>query len=271
MKFSILIAHYNNYHYFRDCYESIIHQTFQDFEVIIVDDCSTDYSLEKIKNLIANDSRFKIYKNQENKGVGYTKKKCIDLANGEICGFLDPDDALEHHALELILSSYQPKSIIAVYSQCFFCDEKMNKQFISKTNAKIENNDPLFFNIFFEVNHFFTFRKASYLQTSGMDENLKIAEDQDLYLKLYEKGNFKFIKEPLYLYRRHASGLSQMEDKEKKELKNKALSKVLIDTLQRRNINHLYDRNINDISNLPGFIYQNQNTLLKRILRKLSV
>ena len=46
---SILIAHYNNYNYFKQCYESLKKQTYQNFEIVIVDDCSTDDSLEKIK------------------------------------------------------------------------------------------------------------------------------------------------------------------------------------------------------------------------------
>ena len=78
--FSILVAHYNNYEYFKDCYKSIIGQTFQNFEVIIVDDCSTDDSLEKIRNLVSKDQRFKIYTNEENKGVGYTKKKVYRIS-----------------------------------------------------------------------------------------------------------------------------------------------------------------------------------------------
>ena len=66
MKFSILIAHYNNFEYFKDCYQSIISQTYQNFEVIILDDCSTDDSYEKVKNLVKDDHKFKIFKNDEN-------------------------------------------------------------------------------------------------------------------------------------------------------------------------------------------------------------
>ena len=51
MIFSILIAHYNNWDYFQECYQSINNQTFKDFEIIIVDDCSTDDSFQKLVNL----------------------------------------------------------------------------------------------------------------------------------------------------------------------------------------------------------------------------
>ena len=52
LKFSILVAHYNNFEYFKDCYKSIISQDYPNFEVVILDDCSTDDSFEKVKELV---------------------------------------------------------------------------------------------------------------------------------------------------------------------------------------------------------------------------
>ena len=63
MLFSILIAHYNNYNYLTQCYESLKNQTYQDFEIIVVDDCSTDDSFEKIQNYCNVDSRVKFFQN----------------------------------------------------------------------------------------------------------------------------------------------------------------------------------------------------------------
>jgi len=91
-KISILIANYNNSHFFKDCYESLLNQTYKDFEVIILDDFSNYEDYKNIKNLISNDNRFRIFRNQSNKGVGFTKRKLVELASNEICGFLDPDD-----------------------------------------------------------------------------------------------------------------------------------------------------------------------------------
>ena len=60
MTFSVLIAHYNNYQFFLECYESLKKQTITNFEIVIVDDCSTDDSFEKIKLITKDDSRVKI-------------------------------------------------------------------------------------------------------------------------------------------------------------------------------------------------------------------
>lgn len=266
MKFSILIAHYNNFEYFKDCYTSIIQQTFQDFEVIIVDDCSTDGSFEKVKDWIKEDSRFKIFQNEENKGVGYTKKKCIELANGEICGFLDPDDALTTDALAISIK-YLKEKYIATHSQYYECNKNLKIKQICKTSKKVDNTKPTFFNIFYQVTHFFCFRKSAYERCKPLDDCLTSAIDQDLYLKLAEQGKFYFIKKPLLYYRIHEKGVSQEKSKKIKLRKN--WDKVLENTLERRNIRNLYSKPISEINDFASYIYKNQNTLITKILRRI--
>lgn len=267
MLFSILIAHYNNYDYFLDCYQSILSQSYQNFEVIIVDDCSTDNSFIKIEDLVKNDSRFKLNQNEINKGVGYTKRKCVELAKGEICGFLDPDDALTNNALEESLKAYSDKQIVASYSEFFLCNPKLEPQKKFNRTRYIKNNKKTFFNINFEVAHFFTFRKDAYEKTAGINETLTSSVDQDLYLKLYELGDFKFIQKPLYLYRLHEKGVSQ--DKSKKEKLNTNWHQVLLDSCKRRNIDKLYGKKVSEINNLQELIFSKENTFLKKILKKI--
>lgn len=268
MLFSVLVAHYNNYEYFLDCYESILKQTYQDFEVIILDDCSTDDSLEKIKELTKGDSRFRLFQNEENQGVGFTKRKCVVLASGEICGFVDPDDALVPDALEISVSKYSDKDIIGTYSLIKLCDEKLNVQKIFPNTRKIKSSDLHFFNINFEIAHFFTFRKSAYRKISGINPKLQVAEDIDLYLQLYDTGKIQFIPEPLYLYRLHSNGLSHTA--EKQAIKQKNWHQVILEALERRKIDFLYGKKVTDIDNLPEFIFKKQNTFLKKILRKFS-
>lgn len=267
MKFSVLIAHYNNAPFFKQCYESLRKQTYQNFEIILVDDCSTDNSLYEIEDFTKGDTRVNIFKNTENKGVGFTKKRCVEEATGEICGFVDPDDALTPDALEKNIAEYHDKNTIATYSQCYVCDEKLNIKKIFPNTRKIKNNNKLFFNIHFEVAHFFTFKKEAYLKTEGINENYKVVEDIDLYLKLYEIGNFKFINKPLYLYRIHKSGLSHDETKAK--IKNETWHTVLLSTAKRRNISKIFGKKINEIENLPKFLFQKENTFFKKIIKKL--
>ena len=266
MLFSVLIAHYNNFEYFKQCYESLKNQTYQNFEIILVDDCSKDGSFEKIIELTKNDDRIKTYKNKENKGVGFTKKRCVELASGEICGFVDPDDALTEDAIEISVKAYN-ENYIATYSQFYLCDENLNIQNIFKRTKKIKNKNPLFFNIQFEVAHFFTFKKESYLKTEGINADYKVAEDIDYILKLYEIGNFYFIEKPLYYYRIHKKGLSH--DQAKVELKNQTWNVVIQQALVRRGIKNIYGKNASEIKNIQHFIFSKENTFFKKLMRKI--
>lgn len=268
VKFSILIAHYNNYDLFLDCYESIIRQSYKNFEVIVLDDCSSDDSFQKLNELLRNDNRFKIYQNEVNSGVGFTKRRLVDLATGEICGFLDPDDALTENALEKSLSCYKNDNVIATYSLINICDENLKFQKIFPNTYKIKSSHRLFFNIRFEISHFFTFRKSAYKKIRGVNPELKVAEDMDLYLQLYDIGEIKFIPEPLYFYRIHKNGLSHTPEKE--TLKEKSWHSVIQDTLKRRNIRKIYGVQAEAIPNLPKFIFEKENTFLKKILRKFN-
>lgn len=268
MLYSILIAHYNNYHYFVECYNSLQKQTDQNFEVIIVDDCSTDDSVNQIKTLCKDDARVKIFVNEKNQGVGYTKRKCVELASGEVCGFVDPDDALTPNAIEVSKAHFTNESIIATYSHLSICDNNLSIQKTFPNTVKIKNGNGLFLNINFEIAHFFSFRKSTYLQTEGIESSLTSAVDQDLYLKLYEKGDFYYIHEALYLYRIHDKGVSQ--EKSKKDKLNHNWHLVLRNSLKRRNISKIYGQNVDEINNLPHLILKKQNTFLSKILRKLS-
>lgn len=266
MLFSVLIAHYNHFDFFIDCYNSLMAQTYTNFEVVILDDFSTDGSFEKVSEYVKDDLRFKVFRNEKNEGVGFTKGKLIELANGEICGFLDPDDVLTPDAIKISVDHYSEKTV-ATYSQFWVCDQSLNiiKKFTD--SHQIKNNDPLFLNIFFTVNHFFTFRRDIYLKTSKISQHYRIAEDQELYLKLYELGDFKFIKQPLLYYRLHNTGLSR--DKNKTKQRYEAWNNVLKETLQRRNITKIYGENVTEIENLATFVHQKQNTILRKIKRKL--
>ncbi|AZI39011.1 glycosyltransferase family 2 protein [Epilithonimonas vandammei] len=267
MLFSLLIAHYNNYDLFLDCYDSIVKQSYSNFEVIILDDCSTDGSFEKLTEFLKDDARFKIYQNDSNQGVGFTKKRLAELANGEVCGFLDPDDALTENAIEKSISYYDLENIVATYSLIKICDEKLNFKKVFPNTYKVKQSNPLFFNIQFEISHFFTFKKSAYQKIRGINPELQVAEDMDLYLQLYDIGAIQFIPEALYYYRIHNNGLSHTSDK--MQVKQQNWHQVLLETLKRRNISKLYGKEISDITDLPKFIFEKENTFFKRILKKL--
>lgn len=232
--FSLLIAQYNNGKYFEDCYKSIIAQTYPHWEVIIVDDGSADDSVAQMKKYIGKDARFKIFLNDKNQGCGYTKRRCAELATGELCAFLDPDDALTPDALELMVAEHQKRPEVAmVYSKLFFCDANLKIEYETKS-YQVENGNLDFFDFEGKIGHFMTFKKSFYDRTEGISSYLIRAIDKDLYLKLYETGPAYFLDKGLYKYRIHKEGISTNTNQDKAYFWYWV---AIIDAAKRRNIN----------------------------------
>ncbi|MGK6342213.1 glycosyltransferase family 2 protein [Chryseobacterium sp. DT-3] len=232
-KISILIANYNNGHFFKECFDSLVAQTFTDWEAVILDDASKDNSLELIRNITKDDSRFKIHVNASNKGVGYTKRKLVELSSSEICGFLDPDDALTSNALEIVFKTHSENPDVGlVYSNFIFCDDQLNQIRVHK-GTQITGLDEKYFNFHAEISHFATLKKTIYNKTSGIDTYLKMAEDKDWYMKMCETAPVKYIDEDLYLYRIHGGGISNKSEDQAAYWHWVALIKMA----ERRNIN----------------------------------
>ena len=272
MKFSILIANYNNGKFFKTCYESIITQTYKNWEAIILDDASTDDSLEIIHQIIGNDSRFKVFQNAENSGVGITKSKLIELAAGEICGFVDPDDAITPNALEASMKIFnKDKNTVLTYSNFVKCDEHLKPIERFKSGMQVVNGDPYFFNCPVHIVHFVCFRKEIYEQTEKINTSMRIAEDQDLYLKMYEKGKVKYIDEPNYLYRNHLGGISQNDNRPQSR---EYFSKVIFNAMKRRGLSSINGKKIPDEYSNAKEIYdilKYQNAISYRVMKKLRI
>ncbi|MBP5369861.1 MAG: glycosyltransferase [Bacteroidales bacterium] len=200
--FSVLIANYNNGIYLEEALQSVLAQTYTNWEIILVDDASTDNSKEIYKKY-SSDTRIHIYYNDKNYGCGYTKRRCVELAKGEICGFLDPDDALVTTAIEelsKVLINNQP-DVSFVYSDMFIVNKNMEIMNMSSYQKEIQDGHSYLQSTPGSISHFEAFTKKAYNKTSGIDPTIKQAVDTDLYLKLEEVGKFIFVKKKLYYYR----------------------------------------------------------------------
>lgn len=216
--FSLLIANYNNGSFLNDCYKSILNQTYKNIEIIIVDDASTDNSVEIINNFLKTDTRIKLFLNPENKKAGYTKRKCIEKATGEICGFLDPDDTLEPNAIELMINSHiSNQNVSLITSKHFLVDLNLNKIRIDNHGCHVPKDKTYLTYKKGALTAFATFKRKSYLQTEGIDPKFKRANDQDLYYKLEEVGELQFINTPLYNYRITSNSISANDNAYKAE------------------------------------------------------
>lgn len=204
--FSVLIANYNNGEFLRQCVDSILNQSYKNIEVVVVDDCSTDAISEKVYEYLKSDARVKIFANETNRGVAFTKKRCVELAQGEICGFVDPDDALAQDAIRLMVKEHlQFLDCSMVYSDFYMCNEHLE---ILRQEVQPYLND-LTLMVGKMPNHFTTFKRVKYNKTAGISDKFRCAVDRDMVLKLEETGTVKHIGKFLYYYRIHTNAISQ--------------------------------------------------------------
>ena len=193
--FSVLIANYNDGKYLTQAINSVMSQSYQNWEIVIVDDCSI------VNNL--NHPQIHVYQNDRNYGCGYTKSRCVELAHGEICGFVDADDYIVNDALEIMVDAHIKNPLCSlVYSQFYYTDKDSNILFVSDHQCAIPDGESyLTCKKLGAISHFVTFKKDCYQKTEGINKSMLIAEDTDLYFKLEEVGKTLFIPKPLYFYR----------------------------------------------------------------------
>lgn len=199
--FSVLIASYNNGRYLQEAIDSVLAQTYTNWEIVMVDDGSTDES-SKVYEKYKGDSRFRIFCNGENKGCGYTKRRCAELAQGELCAFLDPDDKIVPDALEVMVKEHELRPECSlVYSMSFFWNDIDDTGKVSDIIGPMENGEDFLVTSKNQVFHFSSYKNDFYKKTEGIDAALRSAVDVDLYFKLEEMGKLYYVDKVLYYYR----------------------------------------------------------------------
>lgn len=121
---SIVTPAYNAALFLKDMVNSVIAQTFTNWEMIIVDDCSTDDTFSIAKSLEAKDSRIKVFRNDANLGVALTRNRALDIASGPYIAFLDADDLWEPRKLEKQIAFMESGQYVFTYTAYQFFDSK---------------------------------------------------------------------------------------------------------------------------------------------------
>lgn len=204
---SILCTNYNNSEHLPDMVESLFSQAYKNWELVFVDDGSTDESQTVISEY--EDARIIKHFLPVNKGAGAAGRIAADIASGEIMGRLDADDALTPDAISVMVDAHlkQPRAAL-ITSQIIACTatlEPSDPPWHSNTPIPPKScilKHPT-------VGHFATFKRQAYEKSPGFDTSLQRAVDLDLYLKLEEQGSVITLTNRLYLYRKNANGISQ--------------------------------------------------------------
>lgn len=201
--FSIILPCYNAKKYIEESVNSVIRQTYQNWELIIVDDCSTDSTLEVINSFT--DSRISILRNLTNQGVAMSRNKGIKKAKGNFISFLDADDIWLEHKLMMQLSYLQRgylvccSNYVIIDENGIFIKEVLGHKefgFISMLASNLIANSSAIYNV----------------DILGKQYQLNIGhEDYLMWLTLFKQNKnlvaFR-VQESLMLYRVHSKSLS---------------------------------------------------------------
>jgi glycosyltransferase involved in cell wall biosynthesis len=223
IKVSVIIPTHNRAKYLIEAIKSVLDQTFKDFELILVDDGSTDNTRDIIENFRDNRIRY-IY--QDNGGVSSARNTGIKAADGEYIAFLDSDDTWLPENLELKVKLLDSRPDLGlVCSDAYVVDNGTGttpRRFWNKTRFKYSGSpeqaaksplkDLLYRNCFIMPQA--TIIPSKVFTTIGyFDESLPTSEDWDLFVRIVQRFPIEIINVPLLKIRRHNTSLSRNMEK----------------------------------------------------------
>lgn len=128
---SIIIPMYNVEKYLEDCLESVVNQTFQDIEIICVDDASTDKTLSIARSIAETDNRILVLQNDRNRGQSYARNKGMSVANGKYLYFLDSDDMITENAIEELWNKAEKNELDVIFfdGKVIYENESLREKF----------------------------------------------------------------------------------------------------------------------------------------------
>ncbi|MBH8574219.1 glycosyltransferase [Nostocaceae cyanobacterium CENA369] len=204
---SVIIPVYNSEKTIKVTIGSVLKQTFEDFELIIINDGSQDSTLDVISEI--KDSRIKVF-TFTNGGGNVSRNRGLNMALGEFVSFLDADDIWTSDKLQLQLQALQENPTAKVaYSWTDYIDEN-DRFLVSGTHTSINGDiyEKLLINNFLENGSNPLIYKESIIELGGFDESLKAAQDWDMWLRLAARYFFVAVPCVQILYRVSAYSLS---------------------------------------------------------------
>ncbi|MGB8225840.1 MAG: glycosyltransferase, partial [Sedimentisphaerales bacterium] len=204
---SVCIPTYNREYLLKETLDSVFAQTYKDFEIVIVDDGSTDGTKEMLERNGYNVRYFW----QANQGDAAARNKLIELAEGKYISFLDSDDLLYPDALEQMAAAMpQGAEDVIIYGPYVAIDEQGNVLHRRKKklyNGKITRR--LFEDILIHACGSL-FPKKILVEAGGFNTALNVCSDYDLWLRLSLKYDFIGLQKPVFKRRRHSGNISKI-------------------------------------------------------------
>lgn len=233
-KVSVLMPAYNVEKYIYDAIDSILNQTYKDIELIIVDDGSTDKTVDIIRSF--NDRRIKLYKNEKNMGLPYTRNRLLELANGEYIAIMDSDDISHKKRIEKQVKFLKKNNNIDVVGTNFKrFNESLSKRASVETDYRVNKVRLMFINGLQNPSVMF---RTSFIKEKNIkyrDEYI-VAQDYAFWIDCIKYGNVTNIKKVLLYYRTGHDSITKTSKSKKAEIRKKLLREIHERALSQANI-----------------------------------
>ena len=204
---SVIIPCYNGAAHIRETIESVLTQTFCDLEAIVVDDCSTDDSVNILRGLEAEDRRLKVYVQPENSGVAKARNRALGLASGRYIAYLDSDDLWMGRKLEKQLEFMGSKGVAACFTSYETIEEDGTFRNVVHVPSRI--NYRQFLKNTVTCSHSVMFDTQVIARELLEMPDLRRGQDFATWLQVTRAGHDFFgLDEPLVKYRKSPGSLS---------------------------------------------------------------
>lgn len=206
---SVIMATWNSARYLDAAVASLRAQTYPHWELVVVNDCSTDDTAEVLDRLASGESRIRVFTNEVNIKQTRTRNLAISEARGKYVTLLDSDDERKPRSLELQVGYLEehPDTVV-VGTGAEWCDESMNRL----NDRLYPLDDAAIRRTFFRYSPFCLASmmiRVSALDSPAYDPAMEPAEDIDLAMRLGMKGKLANLPEPLYRVRTHTQSVTQ--------------------------------------------------------------
>lgn len=205
LKVSVVIPVYNHAAHLRECIESALGQTYEDLEVVICDDSSTDPEVRKIIEQYRDEPKLKILYSVKNEGISATQNRLLIASTGDVIAFLDCDDYLADNAIQVAMNAWQNDTVY-LHTGRINIDEdglevnRISFEHLPRQNYFLENLDRMF------ATHLKLIHRDAFAKVGLFDPRFDSAQDYDMLMRIafhYPTQAFVHIPDKLYFHRLH--------------------------------------------------------------------
>ena len=210
IKISVIMSVYNGEDYLSEAIDSVLDQSFTDFELIVINDCSTDGTAEILKKYESLDTRVKVHTNEVNLRLPSSLNKAISLAEGKYIARMDADDICLPDRFEKQYGFMESHPDVAL-SSCRFMTLKNGVVASGGCGGKIDNESiKALLLVTNPILHPGIIAKAEVIRALGYDKNFTCTEDMELWSRFVMSGNkIEIQPEYLMIYRLHDKQITE--------------------------------------------------------------